>query len=341
MAWQHVKKILILLVLCGGVALAATGYADRSINALGLAKISAQNDAYIQNAFDQALSGFLILSGIKSGLAIIEGSEIGLGFSLEVGDVVQAVYDYVDIAWKTVLAGATILMITRLILQTIVMLDQWFLVLVLTASILLLVLRWYWPRLTNSIYFLKELLLFGAVMATTLYLILPFSITGAAFMSNRITRPMIQASQDGFAVLQDELTTEHLTQKLFPEDDAEGTSILSNLDVKTKIEKTRTRLKALGLYFKERTQALAALTIKFIAGYLFDCIIFPLTFFLILYVFSKAMVRYLLGTRRSNLMRTEMERLFKTYYRAGSEPNGANSTERAPVLEPRQGAHSP
>jgi hypothetical protein len=333
MAWQNIKRILLIIVLIAGIGLAVTGYLDRSIAVLGLEKVTAANEAYLQNAFDQALSGFLVLSGIKSGLAIVEGSEIGIGFSLEVGDVVQAAYDYVDIAWRTALAGGTILMITRLILQTIVVLDQWSLALLLGSWVVLLGYRWYWPQFTNSIYFLKENLLFWAVLTTTLYVILPLAITGAAFLSKTITRPLIIASQDGFVELQEELSTERLNQKLFPENDKESVSLFSALDINTQLEKTRAHLKALGEYFKERTHALAELTIKFIAGYLFDCIIFPLTFFLILYLFSKAMIRYLLGTRRSNLMRTEMERLFKTYYQAGAAPGDGNAAPSAPTLK--------
>jgi len=332
MAWQHIQRILLIIVLIAGIGLAVTGYLDRSIDVLGLEKVAAANEAYLQNAFDQALTGFLVLSGIKSGLAIVEGSEIGIGFNLEVGDVVQAAYDYVDIAWKTALAGGTILMITRLILQTIVVLDQWSLALLLGSWVVLLLYRWYWPQFTNSIYFLKENFLFWVVLTTTLYVVLPIAITGAAFLSKTITRPMIQASQDGFVELQKELSTDRLNEKLFPESEGESVSVLSALDINTKLEKTRAHLKALSEYFKERTHALAELTIKFIAGYLFDCIIFPLTFFLILYLFSKAMIGYLLGTRRSNLMRAEMERLFKTYYQPGKAPReGSTATTDAPT----------
>ena len=331
MRLEHIKKGLLIIALLAGIVLAVTGHLDRSIDALGLKKVAAANEAYLQEAFDQALTGFLVLSGIKSGLAIVEGSEIGLGFSLEVGDVVQAAYDYVDIAWKTALAGGTILMITRLILQTIVVLDQWSLVLLFSSWGLLLIYRWFWPQFSNTIYFLKENLLFWVVLTSTLYVIMPLAITGAAHLSKTITRPIIIASQDGFVTLQEELTSERLNKKLFPDSEDDSGSVLSALDISAKVEQTRAHLKALGEYFKERTHALAELTIKFIAGYLFDCIIFPLTFFLILYLFCKAMIRYLLGTRRSNLMRAEMERLFKTYFHPGTKLGKDDPAESTPA----------
>jgi hypothetical protein len=53
---------------------------------------------------------FLLVSTLKSSLAMIEGSDIGIGFRLEVGDLVQSTYDLVDFTWKILLYG--ILLIT-------------------------------------------------------------------------------------------------------------------------------------------------------------------------------------------------------------------------------------
>ena len=53
---------------------------------------------------------FLLVSTLKSSLAMIEGSDIGIGFRLEVGDIVQSTYDLVDFTWKILLYG--ILLIT-------------------------------------------------------------------------------------------------------------------------------------------------------------------------------------------------------------------------------------
>lgn len=53
---------------------------------------------------------FLLVSTLKSSLAMIEGSDIGVGFRLEVGDIIQSTYDLVDFTWKILLYG--ILLIT-------------------------------------------------------------------------------------------------------------------------------------------------------------------------------------------------------------------------------------
>lgn len=55
-------------------------------------------------------ASFLLVSTLKSSLAMIEGSDIGIGFRFEVGDIIQSTYDLVDFTWKMLLYG--ILLIT-------------------------------------------------------------------------------------------------------------------------------------------------------------------------------------------------------------------------------------
>ena len=72
---KYIQKVLIIILLMGAVFLAATGYFDKPIEKIGMGKISSANEEYLSNSFNKAVTGFLVLSGIKSGLAVIEGSE--------------------------------------------------------------------------------------------------------------------------------------------------------------------------------------------------------------------------------------------------------------------------
>jgi hypothetical protein len=79
MATQTIKKgVLVAILLCIAIV-AAFGYIDRVVYISGMGSVSKANTAYLDTAFDRSLAGFLILSGIKSGLAVIEGSEVGKG----------------------------------------------------------------------------------------------------------------------------------------------------------------------------------------------------------------------------------------------------------------------
>ena len=138
--------VLLILVALAGILLAASGLLDRGLNRVGLGELALVNQQYLDASYDSALEGFLVLSAIKSGLAVIEGSEVGIGFSLQVGDLVQSVYDYVNIAWKTVLAGGTILLMTRLALEGVTLMDHHVLALACAAWLLLAAVRGFLPR---------------------------------------------------------------------------------------------------------------------------------------------------------------------------------------------------
>lgn len=61
---------------------------------------------------------FLTLSGLKAVLASIEGSSVGVGFHLELGDLVQPAYDYVDFVWRAFLYALALLGLYKLLMET-------------------------------------------------------------------------------------------------------------------------------------------------------------------------------------------------------------------------------
>jgi hypothetical protein len=288
------KKTIVLIILSLACFAAAAGTLDKSIGFFGMQRLGDANDAYLQDAFDRSLTGFLVLSGIKSGLAVIEGSEVGIGFNLEIGDIVQSVYDYVDIAWKTALAGGTILLITRLSLEAISAIDQWFLALMFLAMVVFLAVEWFFTGYARLANVFREAMLFLLVLTLTLYYLLPLGITAASFVSRKITAPLIVSSQEGFEKVHQEFSPAHVNSRLFAEEDDAHDSIFSALDFTAKYEMTRERIRQIGKYFKDKTALMATLTLQLVAGYLFDCIIFPLTFFVILYVLTRSLVTFLI-----------------------------------------------
>ncbi len=292
MTIHHVKKSLLIVFMIGAVVLAASGYADHLVDAVGMGRITDANLIYLNDAFDRSLAGFLVLSGIKSGLAIIEGSEVGIGFNLEIGDIVQAVYDYVDVAWKAALAGGTILLMTRMCLEAVALIDHWCLAAMLLGVGVFLIFRWFLADCQRMTQVVRESTMFLVVLTLILYVILPISITGASFLSKRITQPIIEETQTGFEDIHREFSPGYLSEGFFPEDVNEG-SLFPGFDFKAKYESTKERIQFIGTFFKDRTRHMAVLTLKLVAGYVFDCIIFPLTFFVVLYLFTKNLVNFL------------------------------------------------
>jgi len=331
---EYLKKILIIIIIIGAVFLAASGYVDNVPNILGMKNISDSNDKYLKNSFNKAVNGFLILSGIKSGLAIIEGSEVGIGFNLEIGDVVQSVYDYVDIAWKTALAGGTVILLTRLMLKSVRLIDHWCLCLMFMTLFLSLIIGWFFPKYLKIARTLKETTYFLMVFSIALYILLPVSITGAAFLSEKITKPLIQESQNSFESIQEDFSLDSITNKLFPEEQEGDGSWISELNLKAKYEKTKHRIKELSIYFKEKTRNIAIWTIQLIAGYLFDSIIFPVAFFIILFVITKSILLYLFENRRYQSFKDDIESMVIKYY-SSSEKQNRKTYRKIPIRHPR------
>ncbi len=312
---KYVKKPTVIILLFVGVITAAFGYIDKPIQWLGMGKISKSNEAYLKDSFDKSVTGFLVLSGIKSGLAVIEGSEIGIGFNLEVGDVVQSVYDYVDIAWQTALLGGTVILLTLLLLRSAEMIDQWSLALLLFCVFASYGINWLAPRFARTSRLIRETIFYLIVFTISLYLIVPFSITGAALLSEKITRPIIEESHKSFDNIKEDFSLENINQRLFADENKKGAgSWISEFNLKAKWAKINDRIKQLSNYFKDKTKNIAIWTIQLIAGYLFDSIVFPVTFFILLFVVTKSILLYLFEDRKHQSVKEDIAAIMKKYY---------------------------
>ena len=294
---SKIKMALVMVVALAGMVLAATGLMDRALARVGLGELDRANHRYLEESYDRALEGFLVLSAVKSGLAVIEGSEVGIGFSLQVGDLVQSVYDYVDIAWKTVLAGGTILFMTRLTLDGVAMADHFALALVFFCLSMLAARRCFLPHRKKMAQFLRSVTATCTFVAVLLYLVLPLAVFGASGLSARITRPLIQQSYDAFEQVSRTFTRGAVENDLGGSGKGES-AIESAMGVADRYERLKKRLRELEAYLGEQGKSLAGTTFQLIAAYLFDCVIFPLAFVAVLILFLKGVPGYLTRAQR-------------------------------------------
>jgi len=274
-----IRRVIIVSVLIVGIALTALGFTDRLLGKCGLDRLTEKNDAYLESSQERSLRTFAVLSTIKVGLAVVEGTEIGVGFGLEVGDVVQAAYDYVDIAWRTVLAAGVLLLGTTLLLETASLLDHWLLVIALVTAALAVVTHGSPPRLPRTHRTLRALALFLTVLTTVFYLLLPLSVSGGAYLSRKITAPLIEEAESGLSALREEMFSEDHTT-----DDG----------IRARWNRTKEQLNQMGSYLKEKASELVVWILKLITGYLFDCLVFPLALFILLVWFTRAAAKGLL-----------------------------------------------
>jgi hypothetical protein len=151
-----------------------TGYTYLNTQALDLT----------QDALDRNLKSFLSVSAIKAVVALIEGSTVGMGFQLQVGDLVQPAYDYIDFVWKLLLYSLLILGFYHLLLQTGI----------LTVGIQIIglgLLFWGAAMLyplshLDARAWARRLVLLGVLVA----FVVPLALLGTHFVSSRYMAPL-------------------------------------------------------------------------------------------------------------------------------------------------------
>lgn len=282
------------------------GIADRHVFKHLNSGLEKANASYLDSSLTKALVGFGTMSAIKAGLDVIEGTtvgaEVGVTASVQVGDVVKPAYDYVDIAWRTLLTSCVMLLSLKYLLQVAGMIGGFTLGCSLFIAALLLTLRWFRPNLVRVRSILRDLLSFTVIISFALYYILPLSVWGASKLSQTITRPSIEEAQRGF---------EGAKNALFPEEQGS-----TNRGVLAKIKQIPEQLERVVVSVKAATKDMVLWAIKLITGYLFDCIVFPIALFLMLLSASRAVLRYCFQRNVQRSMRDDLARVLVADRRA-------------------------
>ena len=203
---------------------------------------------------------------------------------------------------------------TSLVLKAVAIVDHWCLALTLFSVVVYLIVKWFFPRRNRLYRLAREATFFLVLFSVVFYLIFPFSISAAAFLSGKITAPLIRESQRSFESIQEELTVDNINRRLFPDDLKKNEGWFSDLDFKKKIARIREHLREQADYFKDKTRNIAIWTLQLIAGYLFDSIVFPITFFILLFVVTKGALLYLFEERRYQSFKEDISEIAKKFY---------------------------
>lgn len=253
---------LIVLLLAGAVACFA-GAADGLVEWTQRHPLGERAEVQVDDALARATAGFLSVSAIKAGLAVLEGSELGMNFgagvSIEFGDLVQSTYDYVDVAWRTLFLALATLLGLKLVLATAVEIAPFVLGLLLLSTALVV-----WTRDGGRFGRARDggvdLLRTLPVVLLVLIYVLPGSILGAASLSDRLTRGMVDEANAELEAVETVLTPLH---------DPSGGWMDRMREARDSMERVVAQL-------RDRGEALFGSTLRLLVGYLFDCVIFPL-----------------------------------------------------------------
>lgn len=300
------KRVVSIVVALAVAAIAFLGWIDRPLSVIGGGPLQRSNEAYLTKSFNKALAAFGTMSILKAGLDVIEGSEIGASFgvtaNLQVGDIVQPAYDYVDIAWRTMLTGCVTLLSIRFLLQTAAILDSYLLGVTLLLLAAFLSSHWWSRRLPGLKNTIRDALSMAIVVTLALYYLLPVSVWGAAKLSHAITQPSMEEAQKGF---------DQTKQALFPDDQQSPNGIVA------KLKDMQNRIEQIAVYLKDKTKDMVVWAITLIAGYIFDCIVFPLLIFTLLLWATRSIMKYVFQKNSESSLRDTLSQILTGREKSG------------------------
>lgn len=289
------KRLTIAGVLVVAAVVCATGGADAVLRVCGLGKLAGANEQYLTGSFDRAVRLFGVLSAAKVALAVVKGTQVGVGVGIQVGDVVQAAYDFVDIAWRTVLVSGVVLLGTRFLLHAAGLVDHWLLAGACVAGLAALLLAWYGRRLARAGTIARDLAALLVVCAVVAYVALPVSVATGAWLSRHTTARSLSDAEEGFTRLSTELSSA----------EGQGAGLLSQLT------DAAGRIAAVAGYLTRSAGQLSVATFRLVAAYVFDCLVFPLALLAVLLFGARAGGRYVLARLRECTFLGDIEAVFE------------------------------
>lgn len=218
---------------------------------------------YLDATLDKTVRLFATASAVKATIAVVEGSEVGLNFgasgTIQLGDMVQPACDYVDLAWRTLFVSMATLFGIKLLLELGVMAAPWLIAmtLVLDATALL----YTRPNRTRSIF--CDTFRASVLLTLGVIIVLPMAVWTGGMASQSITSPHVAAAETTIAQLESSVG------------DLDGEDGGFFGEVRQARESFVSARKAIAATASD----LALATVRLIAGYIFDCLLFPLGLF--------------------------------------------------------------
>lgn len=261
------RPVIFTLVLIL-VAAGASVVTDKTVQAIGVGNLVKANDEYLASSLKKSGVAFVTLSAIKAGVAIITGSTVGIEAvataNVEIGDAAQSIYDFIDMAWKITFFSSVTLFLVKTILQQIAALGPMVMLITFVSGAAVLAVR-NWNKNASVISGLSRRVFWFFLLCTVgVYFALPITVGVARFLSDKITKPAIAEGVQAFEELQKETSSEGMSERLFPPGEKP----------KDKLAMTR-KIKEIGSWFKTLSVQIFEKGIRFCAGFLFDCLIFP------------------------------------------------------------------
>ena len=237
---------------------------------------------YLDKTYDESKKLFLVLSLIKGTTDVIEGSTVNvsmiLGMEIEVGDIVQPIYDIINILWKISLASTVILKLESLYFEIFKVKIANLLIFISLVSLLPYT---FIKNKVTSIF--KSISKYSFFILVFIYLVLPGSLLINSYISRyfeeEYKKPAIEKldkSLDKLNEVKDRLFTFEQSKSIF--------------DVPGQINSTKEKVEDFNKEIVSVSKSLSENTPLIIGIMLFTTIILPILIILFLYKVTRIMI---------------------------------------------------
>ena len=237
---------------------------------------------YLDKTYDESKKLFLVLSLIKGTTDVIEGSTVNvsmiLGMEIEVGDIVQPIYDIINILWKISLASTVILKLESLYFEIFKVKIANILIFISLVSLLPYT---FIKNKVTSIF--KSISKYSFFILVFIYLVLPGSLLINSYISRyfeeEYKKPAIEKldkSLDKLNEVKDRLFTFEQSKSIF--------------DVPGQINSTKEKVEDFNKEIVSVSKSLSENTPLIIGIMLLTTIILPILIILFLYKVTRIMI---------------------------------------------------
>jgi len=308
---------LLLLLTASGLL---TGWTERLT-----APLAARNRAFLDASIKDTVHLMVPVGMAKAAADAVEGSTINIeagavfakaGMTIEAGDTLQPILDYIDIAWKLLLISMIYLVTAKSVLTGAGAIAAPLLTVSLTAF---LTDRLTAIRLPHTHAFRQAMSRVGALflLCSLLFmLIIPLTVTGSAYLSRHTTEPLREDVRASFEQIGQAFSLQHF---------------YDTPDLKEKAVILKEKLVQLSGYAQTAVTEVAVSVCKLAAIKLLNGIVYPLASFLFLVWLVRGCLTPALGLSATPLLHDDIHRLAdwlgtnRTPPAKPSKPDGSES----------------
>jgi len=276
------KDKIIRIIVIVGILLCILGIMNKIFEFTIFNFFKNMTKPYLERAYEESKKLFITLSLLKGTTDVIEGSTVNvnviLGMNIQIGDLVQPIYDIIDILWKISLASVVVLKLETIYYEIFKM---------KLASILIFIsLVTYFPytfsknMVTEALKKISKYTLLGL---TFIYILLPGTILLSSAMSDYFEKEYkepavvrLNQSLDKLNKVKDDLFVMEQSKNIF--------------NIPGQIESTKNKFSNLGQEISNVSKDLADFTPVIIGITLLSYIIMPLLLLIFLYKLTKSLL---------------------------------------------------